>query len=68
MEVTETLVQRAGDLAEHYALRGYDSVHLAAAEVAHRFFAAKAEFRFAVFDGPLLTAAQMHGLILLGSD
>lgn len=26
------LVRRAGDLAEQYALRGYDSVHLAAAE------------------------------------
>ncbi len=68
IEVTETLVRRAGDLAEHYTLRGYNSVHLAAAEAAHRFFAAKAEFRFAVFDGQLLKAAQTHGLTLLGPD
>ena len=28
----ERMMRRAGDLAEHYNLRGYDSVHLAAAE------------------------------------
>ena len=31
VEVTENLVRHAGDLAEALALRGYDSVHLAAA-------------------------------------
>ena len=30
VEVTESLVRRAGDLAEASALRGYDAVHLAA--------------------------------------
>jgi len=32
VELTDRLARRAGDLAEQFALRGYDSVHLAAAE------------------------------------
>lgn len=32
IEVDGTLVRRAGELAELHALRGYDAVHLAAAE------------------------------------
>ncbi len=32
LEVDERLVRRAGELAQHHALRGYDAVHLAAAE------------------------------------
>jgi uncharacterized protein len=32
LEVDEHLVRRAGELAQHYALRGYDAIHLAAAE------------------------------------
>jgi uncharacterized protein len=32
LEVDEHLVRRAGELAQHHALRGYDAVHLAAAE------------------------------------
>lgn len=31
VEITEDLVDTAGDLAEHEELRGYDAVHLAAA-------------------------------------
>ena len=31
VEVTETLIARAGDLAESEGLRGYDAVHLASA-------------------------------------
>ena len=31
-DVDDALVQRAGDLAQEHALRGYDAVHLAAAE------------------------------------
>lgn len=30
--LTEALASRAGDLAEDFALRGYDAVHLASAE------------------------------------
>jgi uncharacterized protein len=32
LEVDEQLVRRAGELAQHHALRGYDAIHLAAAE------------------------------------
>ena len=32
LEVDEGLVRRAGELAQDHALRGYDAVHLAAAE------------------------------------
>ncbi|WP_052667138.1 type II toxin-antitoxin system VapC family toxin [Nitriliruptor alkaliphilus] len=32
LEVDERIVRRAGELAQHHALRGYDAVHLAAAE------------------------------------
>ena len=32
LEIDDTLVRHAGDLAQHHALRGYDAVHLAAAE------------------------------------
>jgi uncharacterized protein len=32
LEVDEHLVRRAGELAQRHALRGYDAVHLAAAE------------------------------------
>ena len=33
MDTTELIIRRAGDLADRFGLRGYDSVHLAAAEV-----------------------------------
>ena len=33
LEVDELLVRRAGELAQHHTLRGYDAVHLAAAEL-----------------------------------
>jgi uncharacterized protein len=32
LQVDERLVRRAGELIDHYSLRAYDSVHLAAAE------------------------------------
>lgn len=33
VEVTASLARRAGELAEEHALRGYDAVHLASAEI-----------------------------------
>ena len=33
VRVTEELVQRAGDLAEKHALRGFDAIHLASAMI-----------------------------------
>jgi uncharacterized protein len=35
VEATQALAHRAGELAETHALRGYDAVHLAAAEQLH---------------------------------
>jgi uncharacterized protein len=32
VEVDDLLVRRAGELAQHHALRGYDAIHLAAAD------------------------------------
>lgn len=57
---TDALVRRAGDLAEQFGLRGYDSVHLAAAEslaVDRRY-----PIHFASFDTALNTAAAALGL------
>lgn len=61
---TEIMIRRAGDLAEQFALRGYDSVHLAAAEsllVSH----GKDFLHFASFDHALNSAASDIGLRLL---
>jgi len=57
VSVTQELIHQAGDLAEIHRLRGYDSVHLAAAEALWRV-AAGLDFRFLVFDGDLASAAQ----------
>ncbi|HEY7674042.1 MAG TPA: type II toxin-antitoxin system VapC family toxin [Burkholderiales bacterium] len=61
---TEAMVRRAGDLAERFGLRGYDSVHLAAAEsllVGHG-----ADFLcFLSFDRVLNQSAEKLGLRML---
>jgi predicted nucleic acid-binding protein len=57
IEVTAPLCRRAGDLAERYRLRGYDSVHLASfIEVASR--AGVRGSRFSSFDRRLERAAR----------
>ncbi len=56
LETTDMLSRTAGDLAERYALRGFDSIHLATfAEVARR--AGVHETRFSSFDDRLNRAA-----------
>jgi predicted nucleic acid-binding protein len=65
VEVSETLVRRAGDLAEEYRLRGYDAVHLAAAEAVSRIVGVATPFRIAAFDTRFSDAARAHGLSLL---
>lgn len=62
------LVRRAGDLAERYELRGYDSVHLAATEALWREIDSETNFRFAVFDEALAGAAKALGIRVLGDD
>lgn len=57
LDVTGAISQAAGDLAEQYRLRGYDSVHLASfLEVARR--AGAGETHFSSFDDRLNRAAQ----------
>jgi uncharacterized protein len=57
LDVTAAVSREAGDLAERYALRGFDALHLASfAEVARR--AGPADTRFSSFDDPLNKAAR----------
>jgi predicted nucleic acid-binding protein len=57
LEVTSPLSREAGDLAERYALRGFDALHLASfVEVARK--AGVAETRFSSFDDRLNRASR----------
>jgi predicted nucleic acid-binding protein len=57
VQVTDTLCRDAGQLAERYALRGYDGVHLVSfLEVARQ--AGEAETEFSSFDDRLNRAAR----------
>ena len=57
VEVTSALCRQAGEFAERYRLRAYDSVHLAAfAEVARE--AGVRDTRFSSFDDALARAAR----------
>ncbi len=60
LEVTQELTELAGDYADTFALRAYDSVQLAAAESARRDMAE--EVAFACFDTRLVKAARVLGL------
>lgn len=63
IEITQSVVERAGEFAETFALRGYDSVQLASAyEI---LAAAPGEVRFACFDNRLNKAARVLGLGIL---
>ena len=57
VDVTSTLCRQAGEFAERYRLRAYDSMHLAAfAEIARE--AGVRETRFSSFDSALSRAAR----------
>jgi len=57
LEATDSLCRAAGELAEQYGLRGFDSIHLASfAEVARR--AGIDDTRFSIFDDRLNHAAR----------
>jgi predicted nucleic acid-binding protein len=60
---TEAMMRRAGELAERFGLRGYDSVHLAAAESLQS--QSVDNLRFASFDERLNQSAAELGLPLL---
>ncbi len=57
VEASDALVRRAGALAEEYALRGNDAVHLAGAETI-----AGEDSVLVAGDGPLCRAAESLGL------
>lgn len=57
LEVNQTLVERAGEYADTFALRGYDSIQLAAAYEAHRI--SGLPILFASFDTRLNKAAKL---------
>ncbi len=61
----EPLIRRAGGLARWHGLRGYDSVHLAAAERL-AFTVPREQVLFAAFDQDLVAAASRLGLRPLG--
>jgi predicted nucleic acid-binding protein len=58
----ERIIRKAGDLAERFRLRGYDSVHLAAAE---SLLVLDIPVRFACFDRRLNAAAREIGLEIM---
>lgn len=60
LELTQELAQLAGDYADMFALRAYDSVQLAAAELARREM--PGELQFACFDARLIRAAKVLGI------
>jgi uncharacterized protein len=57
VELTESLVRDAGVLADQFALRGYDAVHLASARLVH-----DSDMVLAARDQNLLKAAQALGI------
>ena len=65
VEVTQPLVELAGEYADTFALRGYDSIQLAAARVLQE--AANEELHFACFDGRLNKSAKVLGMLTFSS-
>lgn len=61
IEVTQALVELAGDHADAFALRGYDSIQLAAACLLRQV--TQEDLRFACFDTRLRKAAQTLGMV-----
>ncbi|WP_018412664.1 type II toxin-antitoxin system VapC family toxin [Methyloversatilis thermotolerans] len=60
VEITQTLVELAGDYADTFALRGYDSIQLAAAQTLN--LAGVGAVAFACFDSRLNKAARVLGM------
>ena len=60
LDLTQELVELAGEYADAFALRAYDSVQLAAVQTVHREL--PGEVRFACFDSRLVKAARVLGI------
>ena len=63
IELVPSVVRTAGDLAEVYGLRGFDSIHLASALWLKE--KTSEPFNFAVFDQRLRAAAERAGLVVV---
>lgn len=66
VEVTQSLVELAGEYADAFALRGYDSVQLATARILQE--ATNEAFCFACFDTRLQKSASVLGMQTLGKE
>ena len=66
VEVTQQLVEQAGEYAEIFALRAYDSIQLAAAQTLPHGGSEKVSF--ACFNQRLQKAAQLLGLLPIAFD
>jgi predicted nucleic acid-binding protein len=60
VEVTQPLVELAGEYADTFALRAYDSIQLAAARILQE--ASDEELHFACFDARLSKSARVLGM------
>ena len=63
IEITDGLIRFAGDLAEKYLLRGFDSIHLASA--IHLKNRVQSEIYFSSTDLRLNRSAKKEGIIVL---
>ena len=63
LEISQSLVERAGEYADTFALRGYDSIQLAAAFEAGSI--SQSPLFFACFDTRLNKAAKLLGMLCL---
>ncbi len=63
LEIDQALVERAGDYADTFALRGYDSIQLASAFEAGRI--SQIPVFFACYDTRLSKAAKLLGMMCL---
>lgn len=63
LDIDQPLVERAGEYADTFALRGYDSIQLAAAFETGRI--AQSAICFACFDTRLTKAAKLLGMTCL---
>ena len=64
LEVTQPLVELAGEYADAFALRAYDGVQLAAVQTVHQEL--PGEVRFACYDTRLVKAARVLGIESIG--
>jgi predicted nucleic acid-binding protein len=65
VEIDEALARRAGHLALRHVLRGFDAVHLAAAERVMAETPATAMFGFVGFDSRMRSTAHSLGMAVL---